>query len=75
MNWFRVLEQAGDQRRFSANKNMVRLGFIPGSKNEKWNPDGLPVGFLKEENLKLKEMYLGVTCAACHTGQAEYQGK
>ncbi|NOX93358.1 MAG: hypothetical protein GXP18_13170 [Gammaproteobacteria bacterium] len=74
-DWFRVLEQAGSEERLSSDKNMERLGFISGSKNNKWNPDSLPVGFVKEADPKSKETYLGVTCAACHTSQVEYQGK
>lgn len=74
-DWFRVLEQANSEERLSSDKNMQRLGFIPGSKNGKWNPDSLPIGFVKGEKQKSKESYLGVTCAVCHTGQIEYQGK
>lgn len=35
-----------------------------------FNPDALPVGFVKE-TYKNKD-YLGYTCAACHTGQVNY---
>lgn len=35
------------------------------------NPDALPVGFVKDR-YKGKD-YLGLTCAACHTGQLNYQ--
>jgi len=75
-DWFRVLEQAANEERFGSDKNMERLGFIYSTKkDDKWNPDGLPIGFLKEEDPKSKKSYLGVTCAACHTGQIDYQGK
>ncbi len=37
-----------------------------------FNPDGLAVGFVKD-NYKNKD-YMGFTCAACHTGQVNYQG-
>ena len=36
------------------------------------NPDGLPVGMVKDEyNGKI---YMGFNCAACHTSQINYQG-
>lgn len=38
-----------------------------------FNPDGLAVGFAKE-TYQGKD-YMGFTCAACHTGQVNYQGK
>jgi cytochrome c5 len=38
-----------------------------------FNPDALPVGFVKE-TYKGKD-YVGYTCAACHTGQVTYQGR
>lgn len=36
------------------------------------NPDGLPIGFVK--NTYKGQDYLGFTCAACHTGQINYKG-
>jgi len=74
-DWFLVLEKANSEERLSSDKNMERLGYIPHLKESKWNPDGLPIGFVKDEDPKSKDSYLGVTCAACHTGQVEYQGK
>lgn len=38
-----------------------------------FNPDALPVGFVKE-TYQGKD-YVGFTCAACHTGQVNYQGR
>jgi len=38
-----------------------------------FNPDGLAVGFTKE-TYQGKD-YMGFTCAACHTGQVNYQGQ
>ncbi|MBL1277611.1 MAG: hypothetical protein COB30_016135 [Ectothiorhodospiraceae bacterium] len=74
-DWFRVLEQADNEEPLNSAENMKRLGFIPGAKNDKWNPNSLPIGFVKDVNPTSKELYLGVTCAACHTGLIEYQGK
>ncbi|MEL6710685.1 MAG: di-heme-cytochrome C peroxidase, partial [Pseudomonadota bacterium] len=36
------------------------------------NPDGLPLGFVKDTYQG--RHYVGMTCAACHTGQVNYQG-
>lgn len=46
-------------------------GHFPG------NPDGLPVGFARTpatQNPLSDQDQLGFTCAACHTGQLEYNG-
>jgi len=36
------------------------------------NPDGLPVGFVKDDYNG--RQYMGFTCAACHTTQVNYKG-
>lgn len=38
------------------------------------NPDGLPVGFARDVD-PVKGDAIGLTCAACHTGQLKYRGK
>lgn len=38
-----------------------------------FNPDALPVGFVKERYQGRD--YVGLTCSACHTGQVNYQGR
>ena len=58
---------------------MARYGFIPSSKSE-INPDGLPVGFVKDERFYnpldgTTSTVAGITCAACHTGEVNYNGK
>ncbi|MCV6588580.1 MAG: cytochrome c, partial [Marinobacterium sp.] len=56
------------------------LGFIPGNPNPQINPSRLPVGFSKLNNFPSPLLggkpvsALGLTCAACHTGQMEYNG-
>ena len=51
---------------------------MPGTQGEQ-NPDGLPVGFARDTVVDPqtgeKIEVLGLTCAACHTGQLEYKGK
>jgi len=42
------LEQAGNSDLFRDNKNIKYLGFIPQTSTPGRNPDGLPVGFVKD---------------------------
>lgn len=56
------------------------LGFIPGVQDDQLNPKGLPVGFALQPNfpnevLERRVNALGLTCAACHTGQMEVNGQ
>jgi hypothetical protein len=78
--WFLALEQPrlswpGPAPRFAATEYLARFGFIP-SPPSPLNPDGLPVGFAKDEfgldeGTEQTEAVVGLTCAACHTGQIE----
>ncbi len=69
---FMALEQPGSKESFRSNANFDKYRYLP-QKPTFFNPDGLAVGFVKDE-YKGKE-YIGYTCAACHTGQVNYQGK
>jgi mono/diheme cytochrome c family protein len=65
MDWFMTLEQSnGDP----FTKDLTRYGFLPSSVN----PNGLPVGFTLDSQAG---KWAGLTCAACHTNQIEYNGK
>ena len=68
--WALSLERASDETLFFAD-GLARLGYLPNPKSDV-NPDGLPVGFVKDTSLLGND--LGMTCAACHTNQLEYQG-
>jgi hypothetical protein len=59
--WFLNLEQASSTNLFLAPSNILALGYLP-RKADNDNPGGLPVGFAHDES------YVGLTCAACHTG-------
>ncbi len=82
--WFMALEQPqpswpGAAPRFVEADYLPRLGFIP-SPSSAANPDGLPIGFAKDEfganeGTSETEAVVGLTCAACHTGQVEYRGR
>ncbi|AEJ02046.1 hypothetical protein Nit79A3_2264 [Nitrosomonas sp. Is79A3] len=47
-SWFLALEQAGNSDLFRDNKNIKYLGYIPQASTPGRNPDGLPIGFVKE---------------------------
>jgi hypothetical protein len=68
-SWFMALERPHSQERFIADR-LKRFGYLPNPKN-KYNPDSLPVGFVADQRGGHK--YIGMTCAACHTGQLEYK--
>ena len=79
--WFVALEQAGGQERFATPGHMQRFGFLSNPPHQAYNPDGLPIGFSRTE-LHLDKgafqcwqgNWVGLTCAACHTGQVNYHG-
>src|SRR5581483_2890391 len=81
--WFLALEQPkikffGKAPKFADTEYLARFGFLTDAAGPQ-NPDGLPVGFAKDtvvdpESGETVEV-LGLSCAACHTGQIEYQGK
>lgn len=70
-DFFIALEQAELNEPFRANSLIDKYRYLP-QKPTFFNPDGLPVGFVKE-SYKGKD-YVGFTCAACHTGQVNYKG-
>ena len=71
-SWFVNLEQADRPIRLADAKNMQRMGWIVDGPSST-NPDGLPVGFARDVD-PVRGDALGLTCAACHTGQVNYHG-
>ncbi|GAB1257304.1 hypothetical protein NBRC116494_18060 [Aurantivibrio plasticivorans] len=75
---FVSLEQPNSQTSFRSDKNIDKFRYLP-QKATFFNPDALPVGFVKEtykgpvSDRKLD--YIGYTCAACHTAQINYTDK
>ncbi len=67
-----VLQRANSKERFLSNKNIDKFRYLP-QKETFFNPDALPVGFVKE-TYQGKD-YIGFTCAACHTAQINYNGQ
>ena len=70
-DFYIVLEQKDSQELFRSDKNMDFYRYIP-MKPTFSNPDGLALGLVKD-TYKGKE-FMGLTCAACHTTQINYNG-
>jgi len=68
--WFLALEQPDNTRPFRANDVFERFQYIPDLVNPADNPDGLSIGFSKDSQ---DGEWLGMTCAACHTGEIEVE--
>lgn len=68
-DFFLSLASASGDGLFRSDANVERWRYLP-QKASKLNPDALPVGFARDE-YKGRE-YLGLTCAACHTSQVNY---
>ena len=70
-DFFLALEQKDSEELLRSTRNMDRYRYLP-QKPTFFNPDGLPVGFVKDTYQG--HSYVGFTCAACHTGQVNYKG-
>ena len=62
---------------FAKPEYLGRFGFLSSPADPKWNPDGLPVGFARQEDFADSDTgqqypVVGLTCAACHTGELRY---
>lgn len=71
-DFFVALENAASDELFRSDNNIDHYRYLP-QKPTFFNPDGFPVGFVKE-TYRGKD-YMGYTCAACHTGQVNYKGQ
>lgn len=71
-DWFLHLEQAEGRQKLSVASNLRKMGFLI-DEDSAANPDKLPVGFARDAD-PVKGDSIGLTCAACHTGQLEYNG-
>jgi len=66
--WFKALQRLDINEPFAADQ-LQRYGYLANERPN--NREGLPVGFVLEGDAASGQ--LGMTCAACHTGQLEYQ--
>ena len=73
-DWFLALEQPDNEKLVSSRENLEQNRFVSWPADSKWNPDGLPIGFVADKDLASGTRYLGFTCAACHTGKVAYKG-
>lgn len=48
--WFVNLELAGSDELLRSDRHLASLGFIPECPSKPLNPDGLPIGFVKDSN-------------------------
>ncbi len=74
-DWFLALEQPTSETLFRA--DLGRYHFLPGMLSSQ-NPDRLPLGFTRDETTKTFNgltisKWVGLTCAACHTGAIQYK--
>lgn len=62
---------------FNSATHADRVGLLVDAPDKKNNPDSLPIGIAKTTVTagQFKGTYMGMTCAACHTGQIQYKGK
>lgn len=86
-SWFVWLEQKDSETLFRDGQNMESYRYLP-QKASSLNPGGLPIGFaLATEHVvcawydlsckdgSVAREWVGLTCAACHTNQLDYNGK
>jgi mono/diheme cytochrome c family protein len=79
--WFMALEQPclslfGCDL-FADKTYLARFGFLASQADSRLNPDGLTVGFARQEDFydpETKKTYpvVGLNCAACHSGELHY---
>jgi mono/diheme cytochrome c family protein len=67
--WFKALGRLDNNEPFGGDQ-LQRYGYLPNARSRS-NPEGLPVGFVIDTSASPPQ--LGMTCAACHTSQLEYQ--
>jgi hypothetical protein len=73
--WFLHLAQPDNSHLFRLADHIRKLGYLPRIADDEGNPDGLPVGFTKDIAYANGEASLGLTCAACHTNQLNFNGQ
>jgi hypothetical protein len=63
--WFLALEQADNETLFRDKKHIEKLGYIPQEPLAGRNPDGLPIGFVKDD---IQEDFLAASMSAERLG-------
>lgn len=69
----RALEQPLSDKPFLDPAHVAEMGFLPADGPSALNPDGLPIGFVKDPRPATGPLgpMVGLTCAACHTADIE----
>ncbi len=72
-----ALQLPGSKTLFNSPSHADKVGLLMDPPDFKNNPDGLPIGISKTTVTtgQYIGVYMGMTCAACHTGQIQYKGK
>jgi hypothetical protein len=72
-----ALQDANSNNLINSPEHSDRVGLLIDPPDQKNNPDNLPIGINKTvvPSGQFAGTYMGITCAACHTGQIQYQGK
>ena len=71
LSWLAALEQKDGMDKFLSDANVRDLGYLPASTPG----NGLPLGFVVDQGLapdNSQQPWVGMTCAACHTGEFTY---
>jgi len=71
-DWFLYLEAANSDALVRSDEVMDSLRYLKGDGHSVYNPDNLPIGFVKDTDTQGKD-WIGLSCAACHTGQINYK--
>jgi len=72
--YFTALELKDSQELFISNAHFERLRMITVSGKSATNPDGLPIGFVRNQAKVNGLDVMGVTCAACHSAKWKIGG-
>jgi len=74
--WFLHLEDAASTAAFRRPEHMDALRYVTltaAQNPANLNPDGLPIGFVKNRDPHDQSEWLGLTCAACHTNTIDVE--
>lgn len=76
-DWFLALERSDDRELFSSPANLSRFRWLyHKGASSKLNPGRLPIGMtLEPATAPGGGNWMGMTCAACHTGNVAHKGK
>lgn len=72
-----ALQLPGSTELFNSAAHADKMGLLTDPPDLKNNPDSLPIGITKTtvKSGQYTGVYMGMTCAACHTGQVQYRGQ